>query len=285
MQSRRYSPDPALKNPRLFFRDMIRDAGRSSGLAYQIALRDFKALYRQSALGYFWAFLPPLVTTALFLFLRSGKAFSTEQDVIPYLPFILIGTLMWQTFADAVQGPLKVVSASKQMIIKINFPQEALLLAGVGLTVINFTIRLTILIPALVYFYFAYPEMSLTANTVFFPLSVLALMLIGYAIGVLIAPLGMLFKDVNMALMLFLTFWMFVTPVVFPLASEGKVAFLQILNPVTPVLVTAREFALGLPPTMLGHAILVLVAFCFLLLCGWTIFRVALPHVIARLGM
>ena len=285
MQSHIYSPDPALKNPGKFFGEMFADARSSSGLAYQLALRDFKALYRQSALGSFWAFLPPLVTTALFLFLRSGKAFSTAQDAIPYLPFVLIGTLLWQTFADAVQGPMKVVTSSKQMIIKINFPQEALLLAGVGLTVINFTIRLTILLPALVFFFLKYPEMSLTVNFLFFPFAVLALMLLGYTIGVLLSPLGMLFKDVNMALTLVLTFWMFITPVVFPLATGGKVAALQLLNPVTPVLVTARELALGLPPTMLGHSALVIVAFCGLLLLGWTLFRVALPHVIARLGM
>lgn len=285
MQTRIYSPDPALKHPLEFFRTLFTEARGCSGLAYQLALRDFKALYRQSALGYFWAFLPPLVTTGLFLFLRSGNAFSTAQDTIPYLPFVLIGTLMWQTFADAVQGPLKVVTSSKAMIIKINFPQEALLLAGVGLTVINFTIRLTILLPALAYFFFAYPEMSLNVNFLFFPFAVLSLMLVGYAIGVMLAPLGMLFKDVNLALMLFLTFWMFVTPVVFPLATEGKLALLQLLNPVTPILVTARELALGLPPTMLGHAGLILLAFVAVLFLGWTLFRVALPHVIARLGM
>jgi lipopolysaccharide transport system permease protein len=285
MITRIYSPDPALKHPLAFFRTLFSEARGCSGLAYQLAVRDFKALYRQSALGYFWAFLPPLVTTALFLFLRSGNAFSTAEDTIPYLPFVLIGTLMWQTFADAVQGPLKVVASSKAMIIKINFPQEALLLAGVGLTVINFTIRLSILLPALAYFFFTYPEMSLTVNFLFFPLAVLALMLIGYAIGVMLAPLGMLFKDVNLALMLFLTFWMFVTPVVFPLATEGKLALLQLLNPVTPILVTARELALGLPPTMLGHALLIVLAFVGVLFLGWTLFRVALPHVIARLGM
>lgn len=285
MEVRIYSPEPALRYPREFFAQMWRDLCSSFGLAYQLALRDFKAMYRQSVLGYLWAFLPPLVTTGLFLFLRGGKAFTTDQESIPYLPFLLVGTLMWQTFADAIQGPLRTITTSKQMIIKINFPQEALILSGLGLTLINFAIRLVILVPALIFFYIKYPEMNPTISLAGFPLAVISLMLIGYTIGIWLAPLGMLFKDVNRALVLVITFWMFITPVVFPLVSEGKLAALQLLNPVTPVLVTARELALGLPLTMLGHGLLVAGAFIAFLLIGLTLYRIALPHIIARLGM
>lgn len=285
LQIRIYSPEPAMKRPGLFFREMFEDIRKCSGLAYQLAIRDFKALYRQSVLGYFWAFLPPLVTTALFLFLRSGRAFSTEQDTIPYLPFVMIGTLMWQIFADAILGPLKVVSASRALIIKINFPQEALILAGVGMTVINFIIRLIILVPAMIYFYFRYPEMNPNLALLAFPLAVLGLMLVGYSIGVLLTPLGMLFKDVNQALTIVITFWMFITPVVFPLAEGGKLAMVQRLNPVTPVLITARELALGLPLTLLPLTLFVCTIFLALLIFGWIIYRIALPHIISRLGM
>jgi len=285
VQTRIYSPEPALKRPGEFFRDMWSDIRSSRGLAYQLAKRDFKAMYRQSALGYFWAFFPPLVTTALFLILRSGGSFSTDQDTMPYLPFILIGTLLWQIFADALQGPLKVVTASKGMLVKINFPREAVLLAGVGMSIINFVIRLLILIPALIYFYFRYPEMSAGWGLLLFPFGVLALILVGYTFGVLLVPLGMLFKDIGMALLMVVMFWMFVTPVVFPLAREGSIAVLQLLNPVTPVLVTTRELVLGLPLTMPLHCLIVILGFAALLCLGWILFRVALPHVIARLGM
>jgi len=280
-----YSPEPAMKRPGEFFREMFHDIRKCSALAYQLALRDFKALYRQSVLGYLWAFLPPLMTTALFLFLRSGRVFSTQQDAIPYLPFVLIGSLMWQIFADAINGPLKVVSSSKQLIIKINFPQEALILAGVGMTVINFLIRLTILIPAMIYFYIRYPEMNPNLALLGFPVAVLGLMLVGYSIGVLLTPMGMLFKDIGQALTMVLTFWMFITPVVFPLADSGKLAVVQRLNPVTPILITARELALGLPLTMLPLTLIVCAIFFALLVFGWIIYRIALPHIISRLGM
>ena len=68
-----YSPEPALKHPRQFFADMFSDIRASGELSFALARRDFSAKYRQSLLGYVWAFLPVLGTTFVFLFLRSGR--------------------------------------------------------------------------------------------------------------------------------------------------------------------------------------------------------------------
>ena len=45
---------------------------------------------------------------------------------MPYALFVLVGTTLWQTFADAATAPLKVVSEAKPLLAKINFPREAL---------------------------------------------------------------------------------------------------------------------------------------------------------------
>lgn len=286
MQTRLYTPEPALKRPGVFFADLWSDICSSRELAIRLAMRDFKAMYRQSLLGYVWAFIPPLVTTALFLVLRGGGAFSADDPRIPYLPFVLMGTLMWQIFADALQGPLKVVGSGRAMLVKINFPREALILAGFGMTVINFVIRLVILVPALIFFFYRYPDqIQLTWAILFFPVGVFSLMLLGYTVGILMVPLGMLYTDVIKSVALFTTFWMFITPVVFPLAQTGIMSTLQILNPVTPILVTTRELLFGLSLSMPGHFGLVMMATVGFLLLGWVLYRIALPHIIARLGM
>ena len=85
---------------------MFRDIRRSWELSVALAQRDISAMYRQSILGYAWAFLPVLATTGIFLILRSGGAFETGEAKIPYPVYLLTGSILWQVFADAVNGPL-----------------------------------------------------------------------------------------------------------------------------------------------------------------------------------
>lgn len=106
LQVRVYSPEPALKHPGQFFRDMFKDIAASGELALALAKRDISAQYRQSMLGYVWAFLPVLGTTFVFLFLRSGGAFETGDSGIAYPVYVFVGTTLWQLFVDAVNGPL-----------------------------------------------------------------------------------------------------------------------------------------------------------------------------------
>lgn len=267
---------------------MAADLSASWELSIALARRDLSAMYRQSILGYLWAFLPVLATTGVFLFLRSGGAFSTWEHPIPYPVYLLVGSILWQVFADAVQGPLKVVTSSRAMLVKINFPRESLIIAGFLLTVFNFFVRLAILLPALVFFsskgMFDFNWSALYA----FPAGVLAVILLGYAIGVLLTPLGILYKDVSMGVTMVLSFWMFLSPVVIGIpapGSDGLLRRLMLWNPATHVLDCSRAWLVGADaPLITGFWLVSLCAFVFLGF-GWIIYRISLPHVIARLGM
>jgi lipopolysaccharide transport system permease protein len=52
---------------------MGRDLLASRELAWRLLVRNLSAQYRQSWLGYAWAFLPPLFTTAIWVFLQSQQ--------------------------------------------------------------------------------------------------------------------------------------------------------------------------------------------------------------------
>lgn len=285
LHTRIYSPEPALKRPSEFFRAMWADICGSRELAVALARRDLNALYRQSMLGYVWAFLPVLGTTGVFLFLRSGGAFTTLESGIAYPVYILLGTILWQVFADAVNGPLKVVTSSRAMIVKINFPREALILAGMLITGFNFFVRLIILVPALLFFAWKGQYVFVAESLYLFPLGVLSIVLLGYMIGLLLTPIGMLYKDVSMGVQMILMFWMFLTPVVLTSPAEGLAATMMQWNPASSVLDTTRAWLIGAEPALLFQfSIFVPLSLLFFGI-GWVLYRVALPHVIARLGM
>ena len=103
-------------------------------------------------LGYVWAFLPPIAGTFTFVLLNRSGVLVTGDSPLPYPAFVMIGTLLWQVFADAINSPIRTVTAAKTMLSKINFPREAILLSGVLEVLFNFLIRLVLLAAVFVYF-------------------------------------------------------------------------------------------------------------------------------------
>ena len=66
-----YTPEPLLRHPLVMLREIAQYVWAGRELAWRLFLRDLRAGYRQTFLGYIWAFLPPLVAAATFIFLQS----------------------------------------------------------------------------------------------------------------------------------------------------------------------------------------------------------------------
>ena len=216
---------------------MFGDLAASRELAWRLFMRDLSARYRQSLLGYVWAFLPPLAATIPFVFLRSQGLFTTGATAIPYPAYVMISMLFWQIFVDAVQSPLKSVTAAKPMLSKIQFPPEGILLAGLGDVLFSFLIRLVLLAGVLLWYRLTPP-----ATVVFVPFAVAALIILGFMIGLLVTPLGILYTDVTSSLAIVTTFWMFLTPVIYPARETGLAGLLSRWNPVSPMIIVGRDW-------------------------------------------
>ncbi|MBL7953502.1 MAG: hypothetical protein JNJ91_00595, partial [Flavobacteriales bacterium] len=68
-----YTPDSAMGSPARMVGGLFQDMARSWHLSWRLAKRDISAQYRQSFLGYLWAFIMPIANTAVWIMLnRSG---------------------------------------------------------------------------------------------------------------------------------------------------------------------------------------------------------------------
>jgi len=274
-----YTPGSQLDNPGRLFREMVGDLLASRELAWRLIVRNFSAQYRQTALGYVWAFLPPVVTSLAFLFLGKSGVLNVGDIELPMAAYMLISMTLWQLFADAVNAPLRLCSTSKAMLVKINFPREALILAGMGETLVSFLIRLILVAAIMLWF-----RIPIHSTIILVPLGVLALLALGTGVGILLTPIGILYEDISRSLPIFLTFWMMLTPVVYAPANEGLRAQLQQWNPATPLLVTTREWLTLGGTGNIGGLLLVTSITVLGLMIGWLLYRLAMPHLIARLG-
>jgi lipopolysaccharide transport system permease protein len=100
------------------------DLPQAAQLGYRLFLRNVKAKYRQSLLGLFWAFIPPIMTTAVWVFLNGQRIINIDDPGIPYPAFVLTSTLLWSLFAQSLLMPINSVKSGKSMMVKINFPKE-----------------------------------------------------------------------------------------------------------------------------------------------------------------
>jgi lipopolysaccharide transport system permease protein len=78
--------------------------------------------------------------------------------------------------------------------------------------------------------------------------------------------------------------WMFLTPVLYAPTESWPGSLTMTINPVSPVLDTARAWLLtGSPEYFTGFLTVSLITLAGLL-CGWVLYRLALPILIERMS-
>jgi lipopolysaccharide transport system permease protein len=274
-----YTPESKLKYPLRLLRLMWRDLLASRELAWRLMVRDIKAQYRQSFLGIAWAFIPPIAMALGFTLAGKSQAIAIGATDLPYPAYVMFSTSLWQTFVEALQGPVQAVTTAKPMLARVNFPREAIILAKLGEVLFNFAIKLILIVGLFVWF-----RIPVSWSVILAPVALIHLIMLGTWFGVMLAPLGILYQDVAKGLTMITGFWLFLTPVVYPLPKQGTFGWLVQHNPVTPLLVTVRELATtGILTQVTGFWVVSAIAIVGLLLT-WVAFRLAMPFVIERVS-
>lgn len=280
MQTTIYTPESPIRHPWRLLTAMGRDLVASRELAWRLFVRDFSSQYRQSALGYFWAVAPPIVTTLPWLFLSSQKILNAGETPIPYPAFVLAGTTLWSAFTDSMMTPLGALNAGRAMMTKINFPREALILGSLGQLTLNLFIRIAVML--VVFLVLGVPFLGW--QLLLAPMGVAAVIIAGLALGMLMAPLGMLYTDVTRGTGFLMSFWMILTPVVYMPPEEGFAGQLALWNPASPLITTVRDWFTGQVPQQLGGFLLVSFCSAVLAFAGWILLRLTLPMIVERMG-
>jgi|KBSMisStandDraft_5_1062788.scaffolds.fasta_scaffold219537_1 ABC-type polysaccharide/polyol phosphate export systems, permease component len=274
-----YTPESPLRQPRQFVRELISDLWGSRELAWRLFVRDLRAQYRASLLGYVWVFLPPLVASLPFVYLKSAGVISIGDTPIPYAAYAMVGAIIWQTFVDALNSPLRSVNAARAMLTRINFPREAILLSGLMQVGFTFVVRLALVIGV-----FAAFALKPAATSPLFVIGMISIALTGFMIGLVLTPLGVLYGDVQHSLPIASTFLMLITPVLYPVPSSGLGAMVASLNPLTPLITTTRDWLTAGAAVQHIAFLVVSGVTVTLLILAWVLYRLALPHLVARLG-
>jgi lipopolysaccharide transport system permease protein len=230
-------------------------------------------------LGYFWILLPPLANTLVWVMLNKSEVVSIDSGGVPYPLFVLAGTILWAAFNGALMATLGIVNEARGVLAKVNFPHESLLYAAILKASVDALIAALLLVPAL----FLFPVASGLQSLLFIP-ALMATLLLGVALGLILVPIATLYSDVSKAAQLALRFGFFVTPVIFPLPASGLARTLMSWNPATSLIVSGRSWLVGGGETLPAAFIAVVIGSILLATVGLLFFKVAMPHLIERIG-
>jgi lipopolysaccharide transport system permease protein len=264
-----------LNRPGLFLRQSAQALRVSLKIAPRLLRANLRIRYRRSWLGYAWLFAPSAGAALLASLLIGRRMAGMPGDAIPYPVFVLVGMIFWQLLVETLGAPLQQLGSARHILARNPVPHEAFVLAGAGEALLGCMLRLALLgLPVLLWF-----GIMPGAGLWLLPLPLLGLALLGLAVGLALAPFGLLYDDVGSALTLFTGFWLFLSPVLYPADRFEALA----ANPATPLIEAGRGALTGGQVPALAAA-LVAAGAAVLLAFAWLFYRLAQPHLVARFG-
>jgi len=263
-----YEPDKFIKMG--FFtswKAMASNLWSSRELIWRLFLHDFNAKYRQSLLGVSWAILNPLITVAIFIFLRKSGIFRIEATALPYPLFALIGISLYGIFATGLSGCANSISGAGSMVVKINFPKISLVIASMGQSIVDFLVRFLVII-ALLIIYGIMPKFSI----IFLLFAIIPIILFTLAIGLMIALLAGVFRDILHLVPFLTTLFLFLVPALYPAPQSGGLAALNRWNPLSHLIIGSRRIIIGANPFNSDGFILAIILSLLIFLISWRVF-------------
>ncbi|WP_324721935.1 ABC transporter permease [Salinimicrobium sp. HB62] len=262
---------------RAMLTESLNDIWKSRFLSRQLAERDIKAQYRQSYLGIIWAFITPLATAAVWIFLNLSGTVKVTDTGVPYPVYAFSGTLLWSIIREAINSPTTSTNSARGIMSKINFPKEALIISGIYKLLFNSSFKVLLLL----IFVFIF-GIGFHWSLLLLPFAILGALLFGTTIGLILTPLSMLYNDVGKIVGMGFSFLMYVTPVVYAIPKSGVMKTIMEWNPLTPVILTSRDLITGTTPEYLTYYFIVLGLSLPLFIFALLSYRVSIPIIVER---
>jgi len=250
--------------------------------------RNFASQFKQSFLGYLWIILPPVSTTIVFAVLREANLVNVPMadDAMPYALFSLIGLTIWGGFTQFTMAATGSIVAGGNLVSKVYFPREVLVLSAIGNSLISLLIRFIVILITFVFFLYV-PHWQI----IFIPLILLPMFALAIGLGMFFAPINTMMHDMSRILEFIFQFGMFIVPCVFPTPDlstadefwERALYWVHVVNPVTHFINISREIIhTGVIDFTPGYTASAILGFLVLAM-GWRFFHICEPLLAERL--
>ncbi len=223
----------------------LRELVRYRELVWNLTVRELKARYKSSVLGFFWSLLNPLGMMVVFTLVFGLMMPNNQIEKFPI--FLLCGLLPWNYTSAGVMTGISSIVANGNLVKKVYFPREALPIASVLANLVNFLLALVVLFVVLIIF-----RVHLSPYIWLLPVVILIQTCFVTGIALILATVNVFYRDTLMIMDVVMLAWFFLTPVFYAinvLPTSATVwgihldvhRLMYILNPMASLISTYRD--------------------------------------------
>jgi len=246
----------------------IGELWRYRDLLWILVNRDIKLLYKQTALGFGWVALQPLIGANI-LALIFGRFAKLPSDGAPYLLFVFCGLTAWTYFSNSMQRASNSLIRNSQLVSKVYFPRMLIPLATMFAVLVDFAVMIVML-----FIFMGFYRVPATFRLLAIPGFLLLMMLAATGVALWFSAVSVKYRDTSYALPFFAQIWMYASPVVYPTSMvPAQWQSLFALNPAVGFVEGFRWAVLGHSALNLNILLLTIAMSLFLLFSGAFFFR------------
>ncbi|QWS34195.1 ABC transporter permease [Curtobacterium aetherium] len=196
--------------------------------------RDLKSRYKDSALGFAWTLIRPLVQLAIYYFVL-GQILGASRNIPEFAIYVFSGLTLYGLFSEIVASGTASIVSNGGLIKKVYLPREIYPLASVGAALFNFGVQLVVLLAAAILqsgFDWIRPDLLY-----FFP-ATLVILIWATALALLLAAANVYLRDMQYLVEVLVLLLMWGSPIVYSWQMVSKAASSWLLdlytaNPIT----------------------------------------------------
>ncbi|MEO6220143.1 MAG: ABC transporter permease [Ginsengibacter sp.] len=213
-------------------------------LLFSLVRREFLLSYQQTLLCPVWVLFQPTVTLITYV-LVFGRLIPI--GTLPPVLFYFSGIILWNFFQDSFIESSATFKTNINLFSKVYFPRIVMPISTITTHFLRFSIQLIFLILLIIYYaIFKDFKINFTIITWAFPVAFICTGIISLSLGLIFSVLTAKYRDLNNLVSLMTRLLMFLTPVIYPLASiPAKLHWIVVLNPLTSLFELFRLSLLG----------------------------------------
>jgi lipopolysaccharide transport system permease protein len=208
-------------------------------------LRTIRARYQQSILGGLWAILQPAAPVAIFTIVFTYFVPVDTGDV-PYVIFSYTAMVPWLLFSASLSDMTECLVVNMNLISKIYFPREILVIAAMLARLLDFGIAFGVLL--LLMILFGMPLFGV--SWLLLPVILATQLTLSLGLGLLSTAANVFYRDIRHLVVLGLQLWFYATPIIYPVAlvPERFRSLYLLFNPMAGVIEAYRAVLLNNAP-------------------------------------
>ena len=209
--------------------------------------KEFLLNYQQTILGPLWIFFQPLLTLIIYVLVFGKMIGIPIGKSTPPVLFYFSGIILWNFFSDSFWGISNTFRDHIHLYSKVYFPRIIIPLSVMSTNFLRLVVQLVMLVIVIFYFIIFknfHPNSGLKLVALPFVFIGVAMLTMGG--GLIAAILTARYRDILNLLGIVIRLLMFVTPVLYPLASvNDRLKWIVLINPLTPLFELFRYSLLG----------------------------------------